>query len=148
MCCAVGAGATYEASDTSAPTSRNATTFTPRTGDVAPETSSEMIPNSCSARCGADGTSALLSGVRPLHSLQQLEPKRTLACELLEQGALARNRTPRALPSKLTPCASSDLHLLLPREHGLLFGLGGRFRPRFRPVLNLNLHEPCLTHHV
>src|SRR6185369_7391003 len=78
MCCGVAAGAAYVASATSAPTSRNATTFTPRTGDVAPETSSEMIPYNSSARCGADGTSTLLSGVRPLHSLQQLESKHAL----------------------------------------------------------------------
>ncbi len=44
MCWGVAAGAAYAESATSAPRSRNDNTFTPRTGDVAPETLSEMIP--------------------------------------------------------------------------------------------------------
>src|SRR5687767_12237873 len=148
MCGAVGVGAAYTVSVTSAPRSRKATTVTPRTGDVVPETSSEMIPYSCSARTGAEGTSALLSGVRPLDSLQQLEPERALARELLEQRALARNRAARSLPAELAPGASGNLHLLLPRQHGLLFRLGHRFGARFGPILHLNLHQPCFTHHL
>src|SRR5688500_18076843 len=120
MCCALGAGAEEAVSFTRAPRSRKETTVTPRTGEPDPDTSSEMIPNSCSARCGAGGTSALLSGVGPLHSLQQLEAERTLPRELLEQRALAGDRAARALPPELAPGAAGDLHLLLPRQHRLL----------------------------
>src|SRR5262249_779375 len=141
-------GAAYGASATSAPRSRNDNTFTPRTGDVEPETSSEMIPYSSSACCGPDGTSALLSRVRPLHSLQHLESEHTSARELLEQGPLAGDCPARRLPSELAPRAPRDLYLLLPRQLGLVVRLGGRLRARLGPILYLDLHQAGLTHHL
>src|SRR4051812_40550665 len=107
-----------------------------------------MIPYSCSARCWPGATLALLSRVRPLHSLEELEAERALTRELLEERTLASDRTASALPSELTPGAPGDLHFLLPCQHGLFIGLGGGFRAGFRPVLYLNLDESCLTHHL
>src|SRR5688572_23062574 len=148
MCWAVGDGAEYALSVTSAPTSRNATMVTPRTGDVGPDTSSEMTPYNCNARCGAGATSALLSGVGPLHSLQQLEAERALARELLEQRTLSRDGAAGPLPSELPPRAPGDLHLLLPGQDGVLLRLGRRLRAGLCPILDLNLDETCFTHHL
>src|SRR6187455_3451497 len=114
-------------------------TVAPRTGNAEPPTSSEMIPYNCSARCCAEGTSALLFRVRPLHSLQQLKSQRALPCELLEQRALASHRATSTLPPELTPGAAGNLHLLPPRQHRLFVRLGGSLGAGFRPVLHLNL---------
>src|SRR5689334_10705956 len=122
--------------------------FTPRTGEIAPDTSSEMMPNSCSAGWGAEGTSALLSGVRPLHSFEQLESKHALSRELLEQRAFARHCAPRGFPTQLPPRAAGNLHLLLPRQYWFIVGFSRGLCARFGPILHLNLDQSCFTHHL